>query len=93
MKHRFNSQLAKKVVHHVDHNPMNNSPENLMIIDPKTHLKYHKWFKKTFPERHREAAEATLKSVENYKPTMKTTVITSKNVESLLVCYNEGFYF
>jgi hypothetical protein len=28
-------------VHHVDHNPMNNSPENLFVVKNSTHIRYH----------------------------------------------------
>lgn len=34
-------------VHHIDHNPSNNSPENLLVVSPSEHGRLHRGRKKT----------------------------------------------
>ena len=37
--------LSSEHVHHIDHNKLNNSPENLMIVSNSDHKKYHATFR------------------------------------------------
>jgi hypothetical protein len=36
--------LSTEVVHHIDYNRQNNSPDNLMVVSPGEHLRLHKTF-------------------------------------------------
>lgn len=35
------------VVHHIDHNKLNNDPENLFAMPRSVHQKYHCWYRRT----------------------------------------------
>jgi hypothetical protein len=57
-EHRLNmekkigrSLLPSEHVHHIDGNPKNNNPENLMIVSPEEHARIHKPGKKDIRRR------------------------------------------
>lgn len=59
-------------VHHIDRNPLNNAPENLMLVTNRTHKKQHvKYFRN---ETHKEcpACRRVLPRTEFYPHTQKT---------------------
>lgn len=42
MWHGYNRVPKGYVIHHIDHNPRNNKPENLQLLTPSAHLKLHR---------------------------------------------------
>lgn len=89
LKNHFGRLLEKRVVHHIDHNPMNNDPKNLMVLDYSTHIAYHKAWKLANPERHAEAMRIATKAALEKRSRPKNRI---RELESLLYLYNEGLF-
>ena len=71
-------------VHHIDGNPLNNHPGNLIILSDSDHMKHH-W------DINREQKMIALKIGINKREAKKTQRIISE-MESLINLYNEGIY-
>lgn len=90
---KFKGKSGKLVIHHMDFNKLNNSPENLAVMSPKEHYEYHrelgkingsKILKKLWEERGEYMLENSLKQLDIYNENLRlgNVTLTDKQIEA-----------
>lgn len=68
-------------VHHIDENPANNTPENLLILTPPEHMRIHKTGNQYFKGKHH--TEETKRKLSEYHTGLHHTEETKKKLSEL----------